>query len=113
MKSKPYSVRHLILLVVLLVCPLAASGQQADMSKLSAYVRQLYALSGDSRNGEALQRVRSGAAASRRSQSSRPGSLSSQLTAFVRISADGSRILSENGCSELARFGNIDRKSVV
>ena len=107
MKRTILLISRRVLLLMQLVCPLAASGQQADMSKLSAYVRQLYALSGDSRNGEALQRVRSGAVASRRSQSSRPGSLSLQLTAFVRISADGSRILSENGCSELARFGNI------
>ena len=76
------------LLLLFLLVPVSASAQYADYSKMSSMVRKMTI---ESR------------AAMRRS----PAHGDREVCAFVRITNDGSDVLSRHHCRQLARFGNI------
>lgn len=76
---------------------LSARGQQADVSKMSGFVRRFMLASNLQDHHIGIQ------SGNKRKAPSSPAS----LTAFVRINGDGSQVLATHHCRELARFGNI------
>ena len=84
------------LLTLLCLVALSAYGQKGDYSKMSHLVRRLAVQ--NSQPTRSLPSLRGG----------RPR----QVCAFVKINADGDRVLRSYGCSKLARVGNVYIASV-
>lgn len=82
--------KAILLSIVLLCCLMPMKAQRACYGKMSSMVRRLAV-------GEAHP------SSMRKVRQSHEGS----LCAFIRISEDGSRLLRDNGCRELARFDDI------
>ncbi|MBR1400287.1 MAG: S8 family peptidase [Prevotella sp.] len=87
-----------VLLTLLSVYVLPTEAQRADYAKMSSLVRQIA--------------VRESAGArNMRPTNPQPQPMQPQpqpsVCAFVRIEGDGGQVLSENGCRQLARFGDI------